>query len=403
MSLRGRVNRALHGLTDGGFTRLRRWVRGRIFTAGADTPTREPVIHVIILDGTMSSLTDGMETNAGRTYRLIDEVRRSHGGAKVSVYYEAGIQWRGWKSAWGVAIGKGINAQIRRAYGVLAGRYRPGDKIFLFGYSRGAFAVRSLAGLIGMVGLLKAEHATERNLATAYRHYQKPVVDDATADFARAYCHEGVEIEAICVWDTVMALGLTWPVIWRLYEPRYRFHDAALGPHVKHGFHALARDETREAYAPVLWRATEDVPGHVEQVWFPGSHGDVGGQLGGFEVARPLSNVPLVWMLGRAEAAGLPLPEGWASRFPTDDRAPRFGTWRGWAKMFVYRRRRRRGGDPSERDWVTGEPLFAPTPEPVIEVAEPPAAPSRRIADMAQPAAHVVARVLHLPFNRRAT
>lgn len=152
----------------------------------------------------------------------------------------------------------------------------------------------------------------------------------------------------------------------------------------------------------MLWRATDDVPGHVEQVWFPGSHGDVGGQLGGYEAARPLSNVPLVWMLSRAEAAGLPLPEGWADRFPADDRAPRFGTWRGWAKMFFYRRRRRRGGDPSERDWVTGEPLFAPKPEPVVEGVEEPAA-SRGIMGMAGPATHVVARVLQLPFNRRAT
>ena len=203
MSLRGRVNRALHGLTDGGFTRLRRWVRGRIFTAGGDTPTREPVIHVIILDGTMSSLTDGMETNAGRTYRLVDEVRRAHGGAKVSVYYEAGIQWRGWTSAWGVAIGKGINAQIRRAYGVLAGRYRPGDRIFLFGYSRGAYAVRSLAGVIDRVGLVRAPRATERNIRQAYRLYQDShdqVVIDA---FHERECHPQVEVEMIGAFDWV--------------------------------------------------------------------------------------------------------------------------------------------------------------------------------------------------------
>lgn len=68
--------------------------------------------------------------------------------------------------------GPGINRQIRRAYGYLASRYRPGDRIFLFGYSRGAFAVRSLAGIMDRVGLLRADQATERNVQLAYRHYR---------------------------------------------------------------------------------------------------------------------------------------------------------------------------------------------------------------------------------------
>lgn len=107
--------------------------------------------HVIILDGTMSSLEPGYETHAGATYRLCCEM-----GAQVSVYYEAGVQWRSWRGTMDVLMGKGINRQIRRAYGYLASRYRPGDLIFLFGYSRGAYAVRSLAGAIDMVGLVKA-------------------------------------------------------------------------------------------------------------------------------------------------------------------------------------------------------------------------------------------------------
>ncbi len=88
------------------------------------------------------------------------------------VRYEPGIQWRDWKGTLDVIEGRGINRQIRRVYGLLASRYRPGDRIWLFGYSRGAYAVRALAGLIDRVGLLRAEAATERNITLAYRHYR---------------------------------------------------------------------------------------------------------------------------------------------------------------------------------------------------------------------------------------
>ena len=100
---------------------------------------RRPVDHVVILDGTMSSLHPGHETNAGLTFRLLREGGRRHG---LSLYYEPGIQWTSWTQAQDVIQGRGLNRQIRRAYGFLASRYRPGDRIFLFGYSRGAYAVR---------------------------------------------------------------------------------------------------------------------------------------------------------------------------------------------------------------------------------------------------------------------
>ena len=127
-----------------------------------------PVTHVVILDGTMSSLKPGYETNAGITYNLLHAQR----GANLSLYYEAGLQWRDWRSGLDVLMGNGINRQIKRAYGTLAGRYRPGDRIFLIGYSRGAFAVRSLAGVIDRVGLLTPKHATVRGVRQAYRLYR---------------------------------------------------------------------------------------------------------------------------------------------------------------------------------------------------------------------------------------
>ncbi|QUJ78005.1 DUF2235 domain-containing protein [Sulfitobacter albidus] len=303
----------------------------------------------------MSSLAPGAETNAGLTYRLAQEM-----GPRISIYYEPGLQWQDWTALGGVIAGKGINRQIRRAYGYLASRFRPGDRIFLMGFSRGAYAVRSLAGIIDRVGLLRAEHATERNVRQAYRHYE--CGGTARAAFTRAHCATDVPIEMIGVWDTVKSLGINAPVLWRLSVARHAFHNHHLGGCVKRGYHALALDETRVVYRPVMWESDPARPDQIEQVWFRGSHGDVGGQLGGRHAARPLSNIPLVWMLARAEASGLPLPEGWAARFAQDITAPSIGTFAGWGKVFVTRRKRVVGGDPSERlhESVTGRGAKTP-------------------------------------------
>ena len=305
---------------------------------------RPAATHVIVLDGTLSSLEPLCQTNAARAYMLMREM-----GAALSLYYEPGLQWRNWRSLRDVVTGKGINRQIRRAYGWLASRYRPGDRIFLMGYSRGAYAVRSLAGVIDLVGLLRAEHATHRNIRAAYRHYERAPESDAARAFVRNHCHDRVEIEMIGVWDTVKSLGVNAPVLWRLSEHLHAFHNHDLSANVKHGFHALAHDETRVAFSPVMWICQDDYPGRLEQVWFPGAHGDVGGQLGGYEAARPLANIPLVWMLRRAVECGLPLPEGWEARHPRDAMAPARGTWRGHGKVLMTRRKRVIGTDRSER------------------------------------------------------
>jgi uncharacterized protein (DUF2235 family) len=207
-----------------------------------------------------------------------------------------------------------------------------------------------LAGVIDRVGLLSREHATERNIVQAYRHYECAPASQAAKDFARAYCHPKVEIEMVGVWDTVKALGMRLPIFWRWAEEKHAFHNHQLGHTIRHGFHALAMDETREAFAPVLWECPGDSwSGRAEQVWFRGAHGDIGGQLGDFEEARGLANIPLVWMLGCAQLCGLPMPENWRERFPTDPTAPSVGTWSGWGKLFLMRKSRVVGLDRSER------------------------------------------------------
>ena len=308
--------------------------------------------HVIILDGTFSTLDEGMETNAGMTFRLLKE--KSVAGRRA-VYYEPGLQWEGWRYAAALAQGHGINAQIRRAYGYLASHYRPGDRIYLFGYSRGAFAVRSLAGVIDRVGLLKREHATERAVRLAWRHYRTDPDRAAARAFARRFCHDDTKVEMVGVWDTVKALGLRLPLLWMLTEQRNAFHNHQLGPAVKHGFQALALNETRDVFEPVLWDCGGDWQGHIDQVWFRGAHGDIGGQIGTFEAARPLANIPLVWMLDRAESCGLVLPDGWRDRFPCDATAPMVGTNSGWGRCFLLRHRRVVGRNPSERVHPTAQ------------------------------------------------
>ncbi|MBT8414396.1 MAG: DUF2235 domain-containing protein [Boseongicola sp.] len=307
---------------------------------------REAATHVILLDGTMSVLDEGSETNVGLIYKLLED---ELGERPVSLFYEAGVQWTDWSATLNVIEGRGINRQIRRAYGWLASRYRPGDTIFLVGYSRGAYAVRSLAGVIDRVGLLEHVHATERMVTEAYRHYQQNDAPEVMAEFRRAYCHAEAPIEAVAVFDTVKSLGFRAPFVWRWAEVKHAFHNHRLGRSIRHGFHALALDETREAFKPVLWETREEWNGKIQQVWFRGSHSDVGGHLTGFTAARPLSNIPLVWMIERLEGCALPLPDGWRGRFEMNADAPSVGTWRNWGKIFLARKKRVVGQDPSER------------------------------------------------------
>lgn len=327
---------------------------------------------VFISDGTFSTLAPGCETNAGLLFRLLEEVGPRAGQLYA---YEPGVQGRGplkWVNA---VTGMGINLAICQGYAFLASRYRPGDRIFLFGYSRGAYAVRSLAGMIGAVGLLRPETATQRNVEHAFRLYERSVrgtlKEEMVRDgFRRSHCHERIEIEVMGVWDTVRALGLPYPVLSRLAGMVTDFHDHALGRHIRHGYHALAIDEDRTAFAPILWKHSPSWRGRLEQAWFPGCHGDVGGELRGFAPARPLANIPLNWMLRRAARHGLALPEDWETRFPEDPAAPSVGNRRGINRLFLLRAPRQTGAGDGEvihlavRERMEQVPGYRPLAQP---------------------------------------
>lgn len=325
-------------------TEMRRWLGwANVAPITAETPLPKPrpvrrhMDHVVILDGTLSSLTPGHETNAGHAFRLLREAGHPN---RLSLRYEAGIQWRGWSSMPEIISGASINDQIQRTYGFLASRYRPGDRIFLLGYSRGGFAVRSLAGLIDRMGLIRPEAATERNIRLLYRHYRSDPHSPAARAFRKAHCRPEAEIAMIGVWDTVKALGLRLPLLWRLTEREHAFHHLRLGPSVRYAAQALALDETRAAFSPLLWDADPDWTGLAEDIWFRGAHSDVGGQVNTARQGRQLANVPLVWMLERLEAQGLTLPADWRDRYPCDAAARGVGTMDGWGKVFLLRSRR---------------------------------------------------------------
>jgi uncharacterized protein (DUF2235 family) len=303
-----------------------------------------PRTHVFLIDGTLSRLNDGEETNVGLAYKLLQEV------AEITVGYDAGVQGRGVMKWGSVLTGYGISCSIRRGYEALARAYRPGDKIFLFGFSRGAYAVRSIAGMIAKVGLLKPEHVRKKHIRKAFRLYENCDSRKKSAKFQRKFCHETIEIEMIGVWDTVKALGVQLPLLSYFAPMATEFHDHALSPIIQNAFQALAADENRRAFAPIAWKCQPNWPGRLEQAWFAGAHSDVGGFVFEMPAARALSNIPLRWMLTRAAMCGLPLPEGWQARFPTDPLAPFEGPYAGTSKLFLFRRPRKFG--PAKVDYL---------------------------------------------------
>ncbi|MEM8792928.1 MAG: DUF2235 domain-containing protein [Pseudomonadota bacterium] len=297
---------------------------------------------VYISDGTLSSIRQGEETNAGQLYRLMEEM-----GQRPSQLfdYDRGIQGRGWRKWVNAASGWGINRSILRGYAFLSTRWRPDAAIYLFGYSRGAYAVRSLAGMVGRMGLLRENHRGERKIRQAFELYEGGEPADIDA-FAEEHCLLDIPIRMVGCWDTVRALGLPYPILTYLAPMATEFHDHQLGAHIEHGYHALAIDEDRRAFEPILWEKSPDWDGRLEQAWFPGAHGDIGGDMRSLPDSRQLSNLSLNWMLDRAVEHGLLLPDDWSQRFPEDAGGPMQGCRRGVARAFLFRRPRQPyGGD----------------------------------------------------------
>lgn len=263
---------------------------------------------VICCDGTWNG-SDTREDRAPTNVRKLWELVRARDDAGVSQVkrYYAGVGVRRFERLRGGALGWGLSRTIKEAYRDCATEFEPGDELFLFGFSRGAYTARSLAGLIRNAGLLTREHLGQ--LDAAYELYrdrsdQSHPRSAAAAEFRTRFSHE-TRIKCVGVWDTVGSLGI--PKIGlglanALFRWRWSFHDVELSTSVDHGYQALAVDERRGPFSPTLWTQRADAGTQtIEQVWFAGVHSDVGG---GYPDSQ-LSDIPLLWMLDKAAACEL--------------------------------------------------------------------------------------------------
>lgn len=271
---------------------------------------------VVCCDGTWNrpdQLSNGVAapTNVLKVALAVSE--RDSFGVEQPVFYEPGVGTRPWERLRGGALGYGLSRNVRDCYRFLVETFEPGDELYLFGFSRGAFTARSLVGLVRNAGILRPEHV--RRLGDAYRLYRRHGEEHKPNGlesrlFRRMYAHPDTGpfvIHFLGVWDTVGSLGIPidgirLPVLTK----RWTFHDTTLSSRVRNAYQALAVDEHRRPFLPTLWT---DKPGDrlpapgqtVEQVWFAGAHCDVGGGY-----ADPsLAEIPLQWMVEKAKTAGL--------------------------------------------------------------------------------------------------
>jgi uncharacterized protein (DUF2235 family) len=231
--------------------------------------------------------------------------REDSGGVAQRVFYQPGVGTRRWERLRGGAFGAGLSRNVRECYRFLVECYEPGDELYFFGFSRGAFSARSTVGMVRNCGILRPEHADRVNEAyRLYRSKEDPTMPDGMEAqmFRRMYAHPESGIHFIGVWDTVGRLGIPIDGIRRPFVKFWSFHDTRLSRAVKFAYQALAIDEQRGPFEPTLWEQHEQADGQtLEQVWFAGVHSDVGG--GYSEPA--LAEIPLLWMVDRAAEAGL--------------------------------------------------------------------------------------------------
>jgi uncharacterized protein YjbI with pentapeptide repeats/uncharacterized protein (DUF2235 family) len=199
-----------------------------------------------------------------------------------------------------------VEQDVLDTYRLLVQNFQPGDQLYFFGFSRGAYVARTVVGMISAVGILRREHGDRVDEAHALyrsRSTHSSPRSFTAIDFRHSYSFE-TTVKFVGVWETVGRLGI--PATWlRRRDPRWRrlmFHDTVKSRIVETACQALAIDEHRSTFPPVLWWRSPD----VEQVWFPGSHDDVGG---GF-INNGLAGPSLHWMMTKASERGLAFRDG---------------------------------------------------------------------------------------------
>lgn len=262
---------------------------------------------VICCDGTWNradQASDG-EPCPTNVVKLAYRVAKRDGAIRQVIYYAHGVgTGNSLDRLTGGAFGGGLEENIHDAYRFLVANYEKGDEIFLFGFSRGAFTARSIAGMVRNCGILKRQSVRHYADAIAlYRDATRHPDHDFSVDFRGRHSECGdqtVPIHFIGVWDTVGALGIPVRGLRRLTGGKHEFHDTELSGSVRNAFHALAIDERRAPFTPTLWYEKPKPGQTMEQRWFVGVHSDVGG---GYPEPG-LSDIALDWMLDRAATVG---------------------------------------------------------------------------------------------------
>ena len=275
---------------------------------------------VILIDGTWNKEGTTGNTNVAKVDINALIKRRAANGTVQRVRYHDGVGAYGdiFKKILGGAIGLGLKKIVLDCYGFFVDEYEAGDEIYIFGFSRGAYAARALAGLIGASGIARRRNADLFEIAWQYYRVSpasRQPQDASWADGSRIVkykstaqgnaFHDTRAVKCVAVWDTVGSYGI--PAGFGLAPlARYvaliflGFHDTSFGEHVDVGLHAVAVDEHRRPFVPTFWTIAKghQPRGHVEQTWFAGAHRNVGG---GYPDSG-LSDLALVWMIARVRA-----------------------------------------------------------------------------------------------------
>jgi uncharacterized protein (DUF2235 family) len=261
---------------------------------------------VICADGTWNrpeeDLSEDFPTNVLRLARAVKPV--GSGNFTQQVFYDWGVGSH-YDRAIGGATGRGLHKNIVDDCRYIVQNYATGDEIYLFGFSRGAYTVRSLSGLINNCGILKRPDA--RLIQAAFEHYKRPGIaysprGTKSIQFRKAHSHPSREVKFTGVWDTVGAMGIPFSFLGML-DDKDEFYDTEIGSNVRVARHALAIDELRADFEPTMWIPRENLD--LKQVWFVGAHSDVGGSYPPDSGGWLLSDITLDWMLREASAAGL--------------------------------------------------------------------------------------------------
>ncbi|KAJ5110387.1 hypothetical protein N7532_000922, partial [Penicillium argentinense] len=253
---------------------------------------------ILCADGTWLASDEGdksVPSNVAKIARAIATSGPDADGniAKQIVSYHSGLgsgDLPFQKAIYG-GIGRGLDVDVCQIYDFISNNYEPGDELFFFGFSRGAFTVRSVAGLVADVGVLSAVHMSHfAEMWKAYREntdgepFKKTPWYQQNKDKLRLT--DDLRIKVVGVWDTVGALGIPeWPLVrfaakaGIAINKQYAFHNTNLSKNLDYAFQALAIDEERQTFLPTLWHKTPGAPAKdLQQCWFPGVHGNIGGQ-----------------------------------------------------------------------------------------------------------------------------